>query len=100
ALVLHRLWLIKRFSGAVRAGGERRVDSLAPFLRGEGWGEGLSPRPLNSRRHRARPLTRRRRYAPPPTSPRKGAGRGEERIRQAATPAPIGHDTPVPPRPQ
>ena len=45
----------------------RFSDSLAPRLRGEGWGEGLSPRAPNARRV---PLTRRC----APTSPRK---RGE-----------------------
>ncbi|SDO12847.1 hypothetical protein SAMN05444050_3308 [Afipia sp. GAS231] len=36
AVVLHRLWLTKGFYG--RFGG---LSSLAPLLRGEGWGEGL-----------------------------------------------------------
>ena len=51
---------------------------LAPLLRGEGWGEGLfDPRPLNSSRHCAMPLTRNFRFARISTSPRKRAGRGE-----------------------
>jgi hypothetical protein len=64
-----------------------RLISLAPHLRGEGWGEGLLQRVPNTRRV---PLTRR--FAP--TSPRK---RGEVIKRQCrsctsrANPHFIGH---------
>ena len=74
-------------AGTDRAGAERRacrwceLFSLAPLLRGEGWGEGLSPRILRMRYGRY-PLTRIAKGAP--TSPRK---RGEVKSLTPSSPA-------------